>query len=474
MTIWRMSGASIGGSGSEMSSKQMVSFMPGVEQRRQRVAVAQRVEQGVADGAVGVVERLHRLGRVDHPAALGQGLEGEALAVPEQGRRRGLVHLEDETGTAAHRVCPFVMSKAILTAPAAPGGAGVGHGFFEAGQRVGGRDEAAGRLGGHHLEGQVEGGHLFGRAAASSFSRAGAPVGTGCRHAPADRGAPGPTRCRRRRRRPGGPRGATAGPGRPSPCPACRPGRRCPGAGPWPSDWAIDSALPTQSMTTSAPPDRVAVSPDAPPKDSEWLCRRTARASWSGGRASVAPNSRARRCWWAYWAPTSSARGRGAAAGGGQVGQRGGDGEPERAGPEHGHHVALADAGAEHGVHGAGHRLDGDGVGVAEPVGDGEELARVRHQAGGRPPAAGVGAEAGLQAGPEVAEGQVAAVADVAGGAGRRRAGRCRGRRSRAPAGAPPGCPAARATPSAPTASSESRPTTSWPGTKGNETISSK
>ena len=29
MTIWRMSGDSIGGSGSEMSSKQIVSFMPG-------------------------------------------------------------------------------------------------------------------------------------------------------------------------------------------------------------------------------------------------------------------------------------------------------------------------------------------------------------------------------------------------------------------------------------------------------------
>ena len=91
-----------------------------VEQRRQRVAIADRVEQGVANGAVGIVERLHRLGGVDHPTALGEGLEREALAVPEQGRRRGLVHLEDETGSAAHRVCPFVMSKAIFTAPRRP------------------------------------------------------------------------------------------------------------------------------------------------------------------------------------------------------------------------------------------------------------------------------------------------------------------------------------------------------------------
>src|SRR5580693_3804629 len=78
------------------------------------------MEQGVADGPIGVIQGLHRLGGVNDAAALGKGLEREALAVPEQGRRRGLVHFEDETGTAAHRVCPFVMSKAILTAPRRP------------------------------------------------------------------------------------------------------------------------------------------------------------------------------------------------------------------------------------------------------------------------------------------------------------------------------------------------------------------
>ena len=91
-----------------------------VEQCRQRVAITEGVQQGVANGAVGVVERLHRLGCVNHPTALGEGLEREPLAVPEQGRRRGFVHLEHETGTAAHRVCPFLMSKAILTAPRLP------------------------------------------------------------------------------------------------------------------------------------------------------------------------------------------------------------------------------------------------------------------------------------------------------------------------------------------------------------------
>src|SRR5580700_2577125 len=78
------------------------------------------MEQGDADGAVGVLDRLDRLGRVDHPAPLGQRLEREALAVPEQRGGRGLVHLEDESGSAAHRVCPFLRSNAILTAPRRP------------------------------------------------------------------------------------------------------------------------------------------------------------------------------------------------------------------------------------------------------------------------------------------------------------------------------------------------------------------
>ena len=55
MTSWRMSGRSIGGSGREMSSKAMVSFMPGAEQRRQRLAVAERVDRArariAADGS---------------------------------------------------------------------------------------------------------------------------------------------------------------------------------------------------------------------------------------------------------------------------------------------------------------------------------------------------------------------------------------------------------------------------------------
>ena len=66
------------------------------------------------------VERRQGLGRVDDPAALGQGLEHEALSVPEQGGRCRLVHLEHEAGSAAHGACPFLGSKAILTAPRRP------------------------------------------------------------------------------------------------------------------------------------------------------------------------------------------------------------------------------------------------------------------------------------------------------------------------------------------------------------------
>ncbi len=92
----------------------------GAEERRQRVAVAEGVQQRVADGAIGVLDRLHRLGGVDDPAPLWERLEAEALAVPEQRRWRRLVHLEDEARSAAHRAVPFRMSNAIFTAPRRP------------------------------------------------------------------------------------------------------------------------------------------------------------------------------------------------------------------------------------------------------------------------------------------------------------------------------------------------------------------
>ena len=74
------------------------------------------------------------------------------------------------------------------------------------------------------------------------------------------------------------------------------------------------------------------------------------------------------------------------------------------------HDVTCRDGSAEHSVHGAGHRLHGDGVSVAQLFGHLVELARVGHEAGCRPATAGIGAEARLQPRPDVAEGEVAAV----------------------------------------------------------------
>ena len=71
-----------------------------VEQRAQRLAVAERVRERMADLGVDVVDALERLGGVDDAAAAGgQPLEPEALAVVEQDRRRRPVDLEHEPGT---------------------------------------------------------------------------------------------------------------------------------------------------------------------------------------------------------------------------------------------------------------------------------------------------------------------------------------------------------------------------------------
>ncbi len=182
--------------------------------------------------------------------------------------------------------------------------------------------------------------------------------------------------------------------------------------------WAIDSALPTQSSTTSAPPDSVTVSPGSPPKDSECELRRTARGNWHwwkclGGAEGPGQALLVGVLGSDQYHPRSRA-----STGRGQVGQGGDDGEAQGAGAQHGHHVVVADAGAQNGMDGAGHGLDRDGIGIAEPFGHGEELTGVGHQAAGGPTAAGVGAVAGLQAGPDMTEGHPLAVADAAGRAG--------------------------------------------------------
>jgi hypothetical protein len=84
------------------------------------VTVAQWMEQGIADGAIGILDRLHGLGGVNDATALGQRLEAELLSVPEEGRWRRLVDFEDEAWTATHRIGPFRTSNAILTAPRRP------------------------------------------------------------------------------------------------------------------------------------------------------------------------------------------------------------------------------------------------------------------------------------------------------------------------------------------------------------------
>ena len=76
---------------------------PGVQQRPQGLAVAERVVEGLPDGALGVVEGVERLAGVEDPGAPGgQLLQAQALAVVEQDRRRRAVDVEHETG-AGHQ-----------------------------------------------------------------------------------------------------------------------------------------------------------------------------------------------------------------------------------------------------------------------------------------------------------------------------------------------------------------------------------
>ena len=95
---------------------------PGEQQRREWLLVTFGVGEGVADGGLGVGQGLHGLRRIDHPASLRQLLQGEALAVPEEGGGRRLVDIEHESGPGAHRVRPFGLrrSNATLTAPRRP------------------------------------------------------------------------------------------------------------------------------------------------------------------------------------------------------------------------------------------------------------------------------------------------------------------------------------------------------------------
>ena len=114
--------------------------------------------------------------------------------------------------------------------------------------------------------------------------------------------------------------------------------------------------------------------------------------------------------------------GRGDEGAGTDVAAYGGDGaQADGARPEHDDGRRLIDPRPEGGVDRAGGRLDHHRRLVGHVVGDGVELALVRHH-GRRPTTARVGAVADLQAGLELAQGEVLAAAGQAGGA--ERAGR--------------------------------------------------
>jgi hypothetical protein len=102
ITRWRVSGAHLRQRQADVVERDG-ELHAGEQLRGQRVLLV-RVQQRVADRAVDVVDRVERLGRVDHAAAVGgQLLEAEVLATPEQDRRRRAIDLEDESGTGHFR-----------------------------------------------------------------------------------------------------------------------------------------------------------------------------------------------------------------------------------------------------------------------------------------------------------------------------------------------------------------------------------
>ena len=152
MTSWRTSGACMGGSGSEMSSKQMVRRMPGRSRAGSGSAVAQRVLEGVADGR-------HRVARARR-AARGRRRPGcPRAAARGRSPRRARTAWAGWSGRPRGRIrawgssaASFLAagrrrrrrSKAILTAPRRPAAPAWATRLFEAVERVGGRDQPAG------------------------------------------------------------------------------------------------------------------------------------------------------------------------------------------------------------------------------------------------------------------------------------------------------------------------------------------
>ena len=110
-----------------MSSKQIVSFMPGRSSARSGSESPSGCSRASRMAASGSLQGRQRLARVEDPAAAGgEPLEPERLAVVEEDRRRGAIDVEDEAGTG-HQMLSLSRSdrrsKAILTAPRVPASA---------------------------------------------------------------------------------------------------------------------------------------------------------------------------------------------------------------------------------------------------------------------------------------------------------------------------------------------------------------
>ena len=233
-------------------------------------------------------------------------------------------------------------------------------------------------------------------------------LGDACRARPA-RGAsngngrrPGRTRrCRRPRAR--GTRPRTGRRARACPDITTRPPARvaC-------SAVSSDCLLPTASTATSTPPRRYG----AENSGLSWNApveRRTRRSTSSGADDLGGAQLERQLALVAVLGDHDDLAGRGQLA----QGERGE--QPDRPGAADEHPVVGAYAGAQRGVHGAGHRLDQQRLLVGVALGDHVHLAAVRRQLLA-PAAAGVLAEPGLEAGRQVADGDPAA---PVGGAGR-------------------------------------------------------
>ncbi len=171
------------------------------------------------------------------------------------------------------------------------------------------------------------------------------------------------------------------------------------------SDCSSEAVLPTQSSTTSAP------SVSRPPSTSDRDRARTARASWSWGTAMSAPRSRASSRWWAYLAPTTNVAG--------CVGRTSRWRAATVARPRVPAPTTATRSSSWMPADSAACTAQAVGSTITASssekyFGDQMHLGGMGYEAGRRPTATGVRAEAGLQAGSEVTEGHMRAEPVVA------------------------------------------------------------